>query len=140
MKTKTETAETEETTELNKCTCTAEQELARLGARIDKLIARASKAKVAVHEGLEELQHKGKTASKRGEAALHELKDGLDKAWDDLQHTWKDLKHGTERAVKELKHEDKAEESNEERPLKFPVPCKSPRHKMEEDPDLNLIV
>lgn len=143
MQVTSDTASEFENKSVPACTCTAEQELARLGARIDKLIARANKAKQAVQTKARNLKDKGTAARKRGEAALHEMKHGLDKAWADLNQTWIDLRIGTERALQELSPEDSAADlENADAEPAPPVPCGCPRHRFGVDvnEDVELFV
>lgn len=133
------TTSSTEPKEMPACTCTVEQELARLGARIDKLIARANETKQAVQAKVEDLGDKTNTARKRGGAALHEMKSGLDKAWNDLNQAWQELKIGTERAVQQLKPEASAEDIDdiETHP---PVPCGCPKHQLDTEEDVESII
>ena len=77
--------------ETKKSSATLEQRMAKVGRNLDELVARAEHAKV-------ELQKKEKAAAQRGEAAIEELKIGLDNARHELNEAWHQVCSAAERA------------------------------------------
>jgi len=82
---------------------TMEERLAKVGAKIDNLIAKACGVRDELKEKVSELKEKEEAARKKGEEAFDEFKLGLDSAWDDLNEAWQDVKGGSERAAHKLK-------------------------------------
>ena len=80
---------------------TVEERLSHVGAKIDQLIERAKKGKQA-------LQQKEEKARKRGEAALDEIKLGLDNAWHELNQAWSEVRDSGARAASKLRSDEHA--------------------------------
>ncbi len=80
----------------------AEQCLANVGAKIDRLIEAAGKAK-------QTLFSKEQMAIIHGELALMEMHDGLEKAWSELSVAWKDHQ---KKQLLEVQHEEKTSQKN----------------------------
>lgn len=74
---------------------TVEERFAHAGAKIDQLIADARAAKEAL---IEKEEH----ARKHSTAALEEIKRGLDKAWQELNHAWSEICKTGEHPVQTL--------------------------------------
>ena len=80
---------------------TAEQRLARLGARIDALIAKAIETRTRVTNKLENVDDPK-------EVAIQELEFGMERAWGDLNLVWSEIKEEAEKIAD--RHQDSEDE------------------------------
>ncbi|MBA3859483.1 MAG: hypothetical protein C0507_21475 [Cyanobacteria bacterium PR.3.49] len=73
----------------------AEECLAKIGAKIDKLVESAGKAK-------QTLLSKENMALTHGELAVKEMREGLEKAWAELSLAWKDHEEQKPLSIKQI--------------------------------------
>lgn len=82
-----------------------EKSLAEIGAKVDRLIVKAEQARKEIRCSLESLKEKEEDILMRGEGAVDEFKNALEKAWDELSQAWLDIKEGAEKAAKKFQPE-----------------------------------
>lgn len=84
---------------------TIEECLSRFGANIDQLLIKASETRNELHLRLNAIKDQEVQAFERGAGAIEEFKNGLDKAWEDLNLAWNEIVEGADRAAKRLSSE-----------------------------------
>lgn len=90
-------------------TCTMEEKLSKLGAKIDEFAAKSAEMREDAKCKLDELNEKRQAAMKRFEElktsapeALAELKSGFEKSIVDLQHAFEDIREASAKAKDKL--------------------------------------